>query len=151
MFDLTPDNLVLATTEGTAPPPAPIDGAEGVVGTAGDGNGAPAGNNPPASPFGGPFLVIMLALLLGMIVFSMFGQRREKKKRADMMSSIKKHDKVQTVGGVIGSIVEVKPDLVVLKVDESSNTRITFSRSAIQQVLSAGPDSAARAERDDRP
>ncbi|NIN75018.1 MAG: preprotein translocase subunit YajC, partial [Xanthomonadales bacterium] len=35
------------------------------------------------------------------------------------------------------SIVEVNPDSVVLKVDESANTRITFARSAIQQVLTA--------------
>ena len=58
-----------------------------------------------------------------------------KKKRKALLSTVKKHDRVQTVGGVIGSIVEVNPDTVVLKVDESSNTRITFARSAIQQVL----------------
>ena len=52
------------------------------------------------------------------------------------------HDTVQTIGGVIGSIVEVKNDSVVLKVDESSNTRITFSRSAIQQVLNSDTKSA---------
>jgi preprotein translocase subunit YajC len=73
---------------------------------------------------------------MAMIVFSLFGQRRERKKREAMMSSLKKHDQVQTVGGIIGSIVDVKGDRVVLKVDESSNTRMTLSRSAIQQVLS---------------
>ena len=65
------------------------------------------------------------------------------------MSAIKKHDRVQTIGGVIGAIVEVKPDEVVLKVDESSNTRITFARSAIQQVLAAsGEGKKAPAESD---
>ena len=42
---------------------------------------------------------------------------------------------VFAVGGVIGAVVEVKPDTVVLKVDESSNTRMTFSRDAIQQII----------------
>ncbi len=56
---------------------------------------------------------------------------------------------MQTIGGVIGSVVEVKPDYVVLKVDESSNTRITFSRSAIQQILTAAPDTGAA--RGDKP
>ena len=87
----------------------------------------------------------MLLILVGMIVFSMMGQRRERKRREAMISAIKKHDRVQTVGGVIGSVVEVKPDYIVLKVDESSNTRITFARSAIQQVLTASPDTSTAA------
>ena len=80
---------------------------------------------------------LLLMLLVVMITFTMLGQRRDKKKRKALLSAVKKHDRVQTVGGVIGSIVEVKTDTVVLKVDESSNTRITFARSAIQQVLIA--------------
>ena len=59
-----------------------------------------------------------------------------------MLNAIKKHDKVQTIGGVLGAVVEIKPDTVVLKVDESSNTRITFARSSIQQVLTSDRDSA---------
>jgi preprotein translocase subunit YajC len=78
-----------------------------------------------------------------MILFSILGQRRDRKKRESMLSTIKKHDRVQTIGGVIGSVVEAKPDFVVLKVDESSNTRITFARSAVQQVLSVSPESSA--------
>ena len=42
---------------------------------------------------------------------------------------------------VIGAIVEVKSDTVVLKVDESSNTRMTFSRDAVQQVLESSESS----------
>ncbi|HRP61841.1 MAG TPA: preprotein translocase subunit YajC [Phycisphaerales bacterium] len=79
---------------------------------------------------------MIVFLMIGvMIIFSIMGTRRERKKREAMINSIKKHDKVQTIGGVIGSIVELKPDFVVLKVDESSNTRITFARSAIQQII----------------
>jgi hypothetical protein len=36
--------------------------------------------------------------------------------------------------------VEVKPDTIVLKVDESSNTRITFARSAVQHILQSKGD-----------
>jgi preprotein translocase subunit YajC len=42
---------------------------------------------------------------------------------------------VQTIGGVIGTIVEVKDAEVVVKIDETTNTKIRFARSAIQQVL----------------
>jgi preprotein translocase subunit YajC len=84
---------------------------------------------------------LLLLLVVGMILFSVLGQRRDRKKREAMIKAVKKHDRVQTIGGVIGSIVEVKSNTVVLKVDESSNTRITFARSAVQQVLTAGSDS----------
>ena len=85
----------------------------------------------------GPSLGLMLLLLLffAMILFSFLGQRRDRKKRKAMINAVKKHDRVQTSGGVIGSVVEVNPDTVVLKVDETSNTRITFARSSIQQVI----------------
>lgn len=108
---------------------------------------APGGGTVPppnaARPSGGfeqqLFLMVML-LVVGMIIFSIMGQKRDRKKREAMISQIKKHDRVQTIGGVIGSVVEVKPDYIVLKVDESSNTRITFSRSAIASVLTAAPE-----------
>jgi preprotein translocase subunit YajC len=108
--------------------------------------GTPADPNALPSPGGGgggtnQLFLIMLLVVGGMILFSILGQRRDRKKREAMISAIKKHDRVQTIGGVIGSVVEVKPDYVVLKVDESSNTRITFARSAVQQVLSVSPES----------
>lgn len=99
-----------------------------------------AGGDPNATaqaePGGGDFLLFMfLPLILVMILFSVFGQRKERKKREALLSSVKKHDRIRTIGGVIGSVVELNTDTVVLKVDESSNTRMTFGRDAVQQVL----------------
>ena len=82
-------------------------------------------------------------MFLAMIIFSFMGQRRDRKKREAMISAVKKHDKVQTVGGLIGSVVEVKTDTIILKVDESANTRITFARSSIQQVITSATDGTA--------
>lgn len=131
MFDLLPlDAMMTFLAQNGGPPPLP-------------GEALPAGNGgtgagQTAAPAGGGlgWLFPAMLLFLGvLIVTSLLGQRKERKKRQELISSIKKHDKVQTIGGVIGSIVELKPDFVVLKVDESSNTRITFARSAIQQVV----------------
>ncbi len=129
------NNLILAQ-EG---PPAPSDGQ---TTQSPGGNGAPGGNPSTSAAPNSSFLLLLFVVFLVFIVFSMMGQRRDKKKRVSMLSAIKKHDKVQTIGGVLGAVVEVKPDTVVLKVDESSNTRITFARSSIQQVLTSDHDSA---------
>lgn len=134
MFDF--DTIHYTFAQNGAAPALPGEAAPATTGA--DGTTGPAGTNggtaPPRS--GSPDFMLIMVLIVGVfIVMSLFGSRKTKKKRENMLSGIKKHDTVQTVGGVIGSIVEVKNDQVVLKVDESSNTRITFARSAIQQVL----------------
>ena len=145
MYEFDQANLMLAQTpaESTSPPPPgagatppPPGGGQPLTGATPPGGPAPGGAS--RDPFGGMFFPLLLVLLITMITFTVLGQRRDKKKRAALLHSVKKHDRVQTVGGVIGSIVEVKTDTVVLKVDETSNTRITFARSAVQQVLSGG-------------
>ena len=145
MFDI--EFLSLTLAQDTVLPSGPSTGETTGTGTgtvdSGSVPGTGAGTSQQQSPFGGPFLLIMLLLLGTMIIFSVLGQRRDRRKREALIGSIKKHDRVQTIGGVIGSVVEVKPDYVVLKVDESSNTRITFARSAIQQVLTASAEPVA--------
>ena len=85
---------------------------------------------------GGPFNpMIMILLIMGVfLIFMMGGQRKEKKKRAQLLASLSKGDKVQTLGGILGTVVELRDNEIVLKVDENANTRIKFSRSAIQSV-----------------
>jgi preprotein translocase subunit YajC len=122
---------------GAASAPPPLSD-EGVPSESSDG-GTSGGTGGGAAPADG-FLFMLLPLVLLMIVFSVFGQRKEKKKREALLGSIKKHDRVRTIGGVIGSVVEIKPDTIVLKVDESSNTRMTFTRDAVQQVLESSDD-----------
>lgn len=123
---------------GPAPPTA---GGTLVPSTAAPGGSAPLGGAAPSSPGNQMFLILIAAVGL-MLLFSIMGQRRDRKKREALISAVKKHDRVQTIGGVIGSVVEVKPDYIVLKVDESSNTRITFARSAVQQVLTISADTS---------
>ncbi len=79
--------------------------------------------------------IFLFGAIILFIVMTFLGGRREKKKYESMLASIKKNDSVRTVGGIIGSVVEVKPDVVVLKVDENSNTKITVARSKIEAVM----------------
>ena len=74
--------------------------------------------------------------MFGVMMFmSWRSQSKEKKKRKLMLEAMHKGDKVQTAGGVLGTVIELREQEVVLKVDENNNTRMRFSRSAIQQVL----------------
>lgn len=82
-------------------------------------------------------MIVAFAVVLFVVV--PLSERRARKKREALLGSVKKLDRVQTSGGIIGTVVELKPDTVTLKVDESHNLRITFARSAIVQILDASP------------
>jgi preprotein translocase subunit YajC len=107
--------------------------------------GSPAAKPQPQG-MDGSILFMMLAAFGVIIVMQIFGSRKERKKRDALLGALKKNDRVQTAGGVIGAIVEVKPETVVLKVDENSNTRITFAKSAIVAVLNAAEGDKAEAK-----
>jgi preprotein translocase subunit YajC len=130
--------LASIAQQGPSLPGAPAAPASAPAAQAGTGTaaGAPAAATQQTGAAGGRDLLIMMAVMVGaLFLFTWMSQRRERKKRDQLLSGIKRHDKVMTIGGIIGSVVELKDDAVVLKVDETSNTRITFSKSAISQVI----------------
>jgi preprotein translocase subunit YajC len=107
--------------------------------------GAPAGGGAgPSQPQGlGPIIWLLPLLLLFFIFMSGGAQRKEKKRMAKLLSDLKKQDRVLTIGGMIGTVVEVRDDEVVLKIDENANTRARFTKNAIQQVLRSSDASPA--------
>jgi len=68
-------------------------------------------------------------------------QKKREKETKNMLSAMKKGDKVVSIGGIRGTIVSVKESTVVVKVDD--NTRIEFSKSAIAQILDKKAETAA--------
>lgn len=123
------------------------DGATSAPAGPGWGPSGTATEQQPAGPAGGAatsrgmdmVFVFMVPLLLLMILSSVFGGRKERKRRQMLLENLKKNDRVQTIGGIIGSVAEVRKDDVVLRVDESSNVRIRFAKSAITGVVSEAP------------
>lgn len=88
-------------------------------------------------------MLFPLVLMGGIFYFILIRpQSKEKKRRAGMLSGMKKNDRVITIGGVLGTITSVRDDEVTLKVDESSNTKITFSRASIQRIVGSSADEA---------
>ena len=61
-------------------------------------------------------------------------QRKRDKETKAMLAAMKKGDRVVTIGGIHGTIITVKDQTVVVKVDDSA--RIEFSKSAISTVTS---------------
>jgi preprotein translocase subunit YajC len=122
--------------EGQEAAPAP----EGEVGEdqPGEANGGEPEGEAPAEEQKGPggimegpwFFVIMIGgfILLYWIMGS--SKRKQEAKRREMLSSLSKGDKIITIGGIIGTAVEVRDDEITVKVDDG--TRMKFARWAIR-------------------
>jgi len=98
------------------------------------GGGTPASGNPMGSlfftvivPFAGIFLIFYFLMIRP--------QRKTEKERQAMLKALKKNDKVVTIGGIHGVVANVGEKKVVLKIDESKDVRVNFSRSAIARVV----------------
>lgn len=84
---------------------------------------------------------IMGLLLPFILMFAVFyfllirPQQKKTKARNLMLSKVAKGDKVVTIGGVHGTIVEITDDIVVLKVNDA--TKMTFDRSAVNAIQSS--------------
>ncbi len=100
----------------------------------------PTGGQQPAPGIFDIFPLPLMVAMFAIIYFLMIRpQSRERKKRTEMLGLLKKNDRVVTIGGIMGTVTSVRDDEVTLKVDESSNTKITFSKAAIQRVLTTTP------------
>lgn len=115
-------------------PPLPGQPASAPVAVEGS---APAGGAAPAAAPQDPggFFWILIPMMLVILVLPMITGRKERKKREAMLASIASRDRVQTIGGIIGVVTEVKSDQVTLRVDESSGTKLTFARAAVSDIL----------------
>lgn len=70
-------------------------------------------------------------ILMGGIFYFMLWrpQKKEQQKRQNMLESLKKGDKIITIGGMYGTIINISEKKVTVEVAE--NVEINFVRSAI--------------------
>ena len=110
----------------------PVEGgdtSETTTTTASDPN-AP-GVRPRGSGFG-TYNLIFLGLMFVLMYMILFrGPRKKQQQHKQMVQALAKNDKVRTIGGIIGTVVDIKDDEITLKVDESNNTKIKVLPSAI--------------------
>lgn len=78
---------------------------------------------------GGMLIILMIALFAVMII----PQRKREKKIKDMLANLKPGDRVRTIGGIYGTIIAIKDDVVTISVGPDK-VRLVFIRGAIASV-----------------
>ena len=75
---------------------------------------------------GGYGTIIMIVLIFAVMWFFMIRpQRKQQKELQNFRDSLAKGDKVVTIGGIFGTIVEVKEDSVLMEVDNGVKIRVS--------------------------
>jgi len=88
----------------------------------------------PAAPgfLAGPWVPILLVLVIFYFVL-ILPERKKQKQRQQMLSALKKGDRVMTSSGIYGTVVQASNEVVVLQV--ADGVRMRFARAAIQAVI----------------
>ena len=74
---------------------------------------------------------ILMAVLFYFMLYK--PHKKQEKQRQDMINSVKRGDKVVTIGGIHGVVVNAGETIVTVKVAEK--VELEFSRSAVASVL----------------
>jgi preprotein translocase subunit YajC len=78
--------------------------------------------------------ILAIGLVFYFIVIAPANKQR--KKTQEMLSSLKKGDRVVTTGGIYGTIQGVEAEVVYLKISE--NVKVKVARSAVSGVVTDG-------------
>ncbi|MEM1449799.1 MAG: preprotein translocase subunit YajC [Planctomycetota bacterium] len=99
----------------------------------------PAGTEGGAPPKGSLLGAMMPFLLIGVVLWLLIfaPEKRARKQRQEMLGALKKGDKVVLTSGLHGEVAELREDRVVIK---AADSRFTYSRSAIHEVMGADAD-----------
>jgi preprotein translocase subunit YajC len=98
-------------------------------------NSGAAKEVPPRQPSGWFSYLPLIAIFIVMYMLLFRGPKKKQQQHQKMVQSLRRNDRVRTIGGILGTVIDVKDDEITIKVDESNNTKIKVTAGAISKVL----------------
>lgn len=94
-----------------------------------------------------PTMIIMLVVMIGIFYFLLIRPENKRKKEAEeMRSALKVGDKVNTIGGVVGTVVAVKDATFVIETS-ADQVRVEFEKWALSTNITATENAKAEAKK----
>jgi preprotein translocase subunit YajC len=104
---------------------------------------AQAAEGEAANPQGSPlnFLPAIIGAIALWYFLIMRPERKKQSSQRTQLEALKKNDRVVTIGGIYGVVMNVQRDAdeVTLKIDEATNTKIRVTFAAISRVIADEP------------
>ena len=92
--------------------------------------------------------MIMLVVMLAVFYFMLIRPENKRKKEAEeMRSSVKTGDKITTIGGIVGTVVNVKESKIVIETG-ADQVRIELEKWAISSNETAAEAAQAKAKKE---
>lgn len=89
----------------------------------------------------GPNMIWLLVMMMVVMYFFVFrGPKKRQKEHQKMLQELEKNTRIRTIGGIMGTVVDTRDDEVIIKIDESNNTKMRIARSAISKVITEEED-----------
>jgi len=97
---------------------------------------------------GGMLSMLLPFILMFVVMYFLIlrPQKRKERERKDLLSRIKKNDRVVTAGGIHGVITSVRENEVILRVDDAKDVKVKVDRGSISTVLEVSHDEPEDAE-----
>ena len=83
------------------------------------------------------FLFIMVVVLIGMFVWQSISNKKRRKEAEAMVTGLKKGDRVKTIGGICGFVVEINDaenSFVLETGTDTQKSYVKFDKAAIYQT-----------------
>ena len=94
---------------------------------------------------GGYMMIIMLIMIVVLMLVMTIPQRKRDKKMKEMLAAIKPGDRVRTIGGIYGTVTNIRDDVVTISVGPDK-VRLVFARGAIATIEDAPVESTIDGE-----
>lgn len=82
------------------------------------------------------FLIMMVLIFLVMYLFMIRPQQKKQKEIVKFREGLKKGDKIVTVGGIYGTVAEVKDQYLLVEIDNNVKIRVDKS-SVVKDITDA--------------
>ena len=87
--------------------------------------------------------VVMMVAMLAIMYFMLIRPENKRKKEAEQMrSSVRKGDKITTIGGIVGTVVDVKENNIVVETS-ADQVRIELAKWALSSNETAAENAKA--------
>lgn len=95
-----------------------------------------------------PFSMLPALVAIGVLFYFMMirPERRKQAEAQSLLATIKKNDRIITVGGIYGVVTNVQGDRVTIRVDEANNTKIDITLGSVSRIIVDEPASDSTAK-----
>ena len=91
--------------------------------------------------------ILMLVMMIAVFYFMLIRPENKRKKEAEeMRSAVRKGDKITTIGGIVGTVVDVKENNIVVETS-ADQVRIELAKWAISSNETAAENAKAEAKK----